>query len=257
MRDEVQGVVIEATVATGHSGYVGVVGEAAHQDTLRTLPDVFQAVLVLEPDNPHDSNAIAVTTWDGRKIGYIPRRIASNFQPRLRLQPSPVTCPAKLTGQEQPMMGVVLDFEPVRVLLGLEKVSRDLSGLNYKASETYHKLIRESRELVKRTRATESSDPERAAQDYKRAVTLLYEANRVALDQGLRAVHEGYAPNQTDAEALNRLVKCLLTLRRVQDANAELDAYCDQLPHAREMTLVTKVRARIETAAKRSAGLKS
>ena len=40
------------------------------------------SALVPEPNNPHDRNAIAVTS-NGAKVGYIPRRIARTLQPVL------------------------------------------------------------------------------------------------------------------------------------------------------------------------------
>jgi hypothetical protein len=254
MRDEVgDGVFVELTVATGHSGYVGVVGEREHQDTLRSLPGVFLASLVPESDNPYDANAIAVTTWDGRRIGYIPRQIAASFHERFRHHASRITCPAKLTGIDRPMRGVILDFEPVREALGLQRVSRDLSGLNYEASESFHRLTRQSRELVTRTRAIESSDPEKAVEEYRRAISLLIEADQIARTQGLRAAHEGYAANQTDTEALNRLVRSLIKLGRADEAAAMVEGYCEQFPQAREMSLVCTIRARLEKAATRKA----
>jgi HIRAN domain len=258
MRDEVgEGVFVELTVATGHSGYVEVVGEGEHQDTIRSLPGVFLASLVPESDNPHDPNAIAVTTWDGRRIGYIPRQIAASFHARLRHHASRITCPAKVTGIDRPMRGVILDFEPVREALGLQKVSRDLSRLNYEASESFHRLTRQSRELVTRTRAIESSEPEKAVEEYRRAISLLIEADHIARTQGLRAAHEGYAANQTDTEALNRLVMSLIKLGRADEAAAAVEGYCERFPQAREMSLVRTIRARLEKAATKAATRKA
>jgi hypothetical protein len=66
-RDEVgAGVVATVTIQTGHSGYMSVVGESHYQPALRALAarrapgNVFTARLVPEPDNPYDSNAVAV-----------------------------------------------------------------------------------------------------------------------------------------------------------------------------------------------------
>jgi hypothetical protein len=69
-----------------------VVGELAHQDALWELScgTVGQrvrrgvvAVLVPEPENPYDPNAIAVQI-DGRIIGYLPRAIAKEYLPGLK-----------------------------------------------------------------------------------------------------------------------------------------------------------------------------
>lgn len=69
---------------SGPHGFMNVVGESFHQETLRGLYNlfssngdaterVFTAILVPEPDNAHDSNAVAVMTEGGAKIGYLPR----------------------------------------------------------------------------------------------------------------------------------------------------------------------------------------
>jgi HIRAN domain len=65
-----------------------VVGEASYQDTLWSLcggslgdrirHDIV-AVLIPEPDNPHDANAIAVHSEDGRPVGYLPRQVAAQY----------------------------------------------------------------------------------------------------------------------------------------------------------------------------------
>jgi HIRAN domain-containing protein len=69
-----------------------VVGESNYQDALWSLcggspGDRIRcetvAVLVPEPDNPHDANAIAVRI-DGRVVGYLPARIAAAYVPGLR-----------------------------------------------------------------------------------------------------------------------------------------------------------------------------
>jgi hypothetical protein len=111
----------------GPHGFVAVVGESHYQDTLRQLSDGFETIgrdertftvqLVAEPTNPHDPNAVAVTTEDGTTIGYLAREMAATFQKRLlRRQPDVVRCPAQLRGGEDDQsIGVVLDFEEVHL----------------------------------------------------------------------------------------------------------------------------------------------
>jgi HIRAN domain len=102
--DDIGGdLVATVSITTGHHGFVQVVGESHYQDTLRTLAGklgsegVFTARLVPEPDNPHDSNAVAVFIEDhsGAKIGYLARQIARSYQPRLLNHRTTVTCPAR------------------------------------------------------------------------------------------------------------------------------------------------------------------
>jgi HIRAN domain len=68
-----------------------VVGEASYQDALwslcgGTLGDRIRhdivAVLIPEPDNPHDANAISVRI-EGNLVGYLPRQIAAEYLPGL------------------------------------------------------------------------------------------------------------------------------------------------------------------------------
>ena len=69
-----------------------IVGEASYQDALWALcggspgDDVrhgIVAVLVPEPENPHDQNAISVRV-EGRIVGYLPRQVAAGYIPGLR-----------------------------------------------------------------------------------------------------------------------------------------------------------------------------
>jgi hypothetical protein len=60
------GIVVTTTFATGHHGFVAVVGEGNYQSALRALASrlgpegVFTARLVPEPHNSHDVNAVSV-----------------------------------------------------------------------------------------------------------------------------------------------------------------------------------------------------
>jgi hypothetical protein len=104
-------------------GFCKVVGESHYQDPLRATLEIctetfedrpsFTAVLVPEPDNPYDGNAIAV--WSPRgKVGYLSRHTAPEYR-RLfaevrRRGYDGGACGAHLTGGEpgKPTIGVVL-----------------------------------------------------------------------------------------------------------------------------------------------------
>jgi len=123
------GLMASMSYRTGHHWFVNVVGESHCQPALRELDVLFQTIglsertfvakLVPEPNNPYDSNAVAVVTEGDSRIGYLSREVAKSYQKHLLRQSAPVTCPAKLTGgalEGKQSIGVVLDFENVRYL---------------------------------------------------------------------------------------------------------------------------------------------
>ncbi len=69
-------------------GYCAVVGESHYQDALRRTATIctpgeegrpsFQAILVAEPENPYDPNAIAVYSTYG-KLGHLSRQDAAEY----------------------------------------------------------------------------------------------------------------------------------------------------------------------------------
>lgn len=104
-------------------GYCAVVGESHYQEALRSTSRIcsvgpegrptFTAALVPEPENPYDSNAIAVYAPEG-KLGYFSRESAIDYR-RLftevtRLGNHGGACDAYLTGgtADKPSLGVVL-----------------------------------------------------------------------------------------------------------------------------------------------------
>jgi hypothetical protein len=120
-------------------GLLAVVGESHRQDALRTLsmgttdatpyrdelvdfaakvaeeePDRrwFRAVLVREPDNPHDPQAIAVHAQHGGLLGYLSRedaeRYAQVFKSLEKRGFEAAACPAMLMGGGAKSYGVVL-----------------------------------------------------------------------------------------------------------------------------------------------------
>jgi hypothetical protein len=50
------------------------------------------------------------------RVGYLSRAVAKSYQKTLLRQSAPVFCPAKLTGRGKRSIGVVLDFDQVRIL---------------------------------------------------------------------------------------------------------------------------------------------
>jgi hypothetical protein len=99
--------VIEATVYPGNET-LEVVGESRHQDALWEIVGGFRrepvrhpcdALLIPEPDNPVDPNAIRVLV-DGRHIGYLSGHDAEVYLPGLqRLMASSATSHVALEGQ--------------------------------------------------------------------------------------------------------------------------------------------------------------
>jgi hypothetical protein len=239
------------TVASGHHGFVSVAGESHYQETLRELADrlgpdgVLRARLAPEPDNPHDDNAVAVCVDDGlAKIGYLPRQVAANYQPRLLKHGAPVTCPARLTGRAA--IGVVLDFEEVRVALGLPRVSIDQGDMDYEAVAEYHRLNHANREFVRDTRPLEKTNPSEAIARYRQAISALRQCQDLARSKGLDTY--GFNLNQTDAIPMERLTMCLIKMGFVEDAATEIGQFVEAFPYTAEMTLIKTARERIDRA---------
>jgi hypothetical protein len=246
-----EGISVTMTVTTGHHGFLSVVGESRYQETLRSRADqlgpdgVFTARLVPEPDNPYDANAVAVCV-DGSlaKVGYLARQVAKTYHPRLAGHGAPATCPARLTGVGAGTIGVVLDFEEVREVLGLSRVSVDQGDMDYEAVAEYHRLNDANRLFVKETRSLERSNLADAITRYRRAVAVLGECRDFA--QAKELVLYGFTMNQTDAIPIERLTRCLLKIGKVNEAAMELDRFIEAFPHAGDMTLLKSARARID-----------
>jgi len=98
-------------------GYLGAVGESQYQSALRRVARTGRlcwASLVPEPENPFDSNAVAVRIQD-ETVGYLCRADARRYQKRLLTLPQPLEVPAKLIGGTwgKPSFGVLLDCREV------------------------------------------------------------------------------------------------------------------------------------------------
>jgi len=83
--------------------------EVAHAEPDRRW---FRAILVREPTNPYDSNAIAVYAEGGQQIGYLSREDALSygrvFEALGKRSYDGAACPAMLTGGGEKYFGVVL-----------------------------------------------------------------------------------------------------------------------------------------------------
>jgi hypothetical protein len=103
-----------------------IVGEASYQEELRRVAAgrtergervEFRAVLVPEPQNKYDRNAVAVFAEGGSVIGYLDRELAAEYQPlileHVRLKRSHPCCKAVMAGGQKgkPSIGVWLDID--------------------------------------------------------------------------------------------------------------------------------------------------
>lgn len=107
------------------SELVAVVGESHYQNTLRSLcgsqrwEDVgfdCVAVLVPEPNNPHDPNAIMVQV-EARLVGYLSREDAVRYQELITdALPRLIQCDARIAGRgpgsDTSNLGVFLKLPP-------------------------------------------------------------------------------------------------------------------------------------------------
>lgn len=104
-------------------GHMAVVGESFHQAELQQALSAhgreLSATLKPEPDNPYDSNAIAVLV-EGVIVGHLAKDVAKRFHALLTTLPTPVVCPAALHGgtPDKSSIGIVLDFKPVYAIRG-------------------------------------------------------------------------------------------------------------------------------------------
>jgi len=101
-------------------GPVSAVGESQYQHVLRRIAKsgrVCWALLVAEPDNPFDGNAVAVHI-QGKTVAYLSRTDAKRYQSRLRTLATPMPVPAKLIGgtRHKPSFGVLLDCRALEAM---------------------------------------------------------------------------------------------------------------------------------------------
>lgn len=114
-----------ATLIDGPGTYrVPIVGESHRQSELRALSAgrcergecvEFLAMLMPEPDNKFDRNAVAIYRQDGGQIGYLSRELAVEFRDMVRDYLSRdrlIACNARTYGGDgdKPAIGVWLDL---------------------------------------------------------------------------------------------------------------------------------------------------
>ncbi|MBE0610125.1 MAG: hypothetical protein IH609_12140 [Dehalococcoidia bacterium] len=101
-----------------------IVGESKYQNEIKAAAEKanrnargylqFRAVIVLEPENRFDPNAIAVYAEGGGKLGYFSREDAVQQNSplrRLAARRKAACCQAIIVGEQQPSLGVVLDYD--------------------------------------------------------------------------------------------------------------------------------------------------
>jgi hypothetical protein len=101
-------------------GPLSAVGESQYQPALRRVAKsgrLCWATLVAEPDNPFDSNAVAVQI-QGETVAYLSRTDARRYQSRLRTLTEPMRVPAKLIGgtRRKPSFGVLVDCRELEAM---------------------------------------------------------------------------------------------------------------------------------------------
>ena len=102
-------------------GSFGIVGESHYQATIRHTMEAdgrsFVPMLVREPDNPYDGNAVAVHSAHGL-LGYVSRDDAPDWQPLLQALEErgydAAACGGRVVGGEpgKPSLGVMVDAPP-------------------------------------------------------------------------------------------------------------------------------------------------
>ncbi len=114
--------VTEHTDISSGSNYRNeIVGESHYQSDIRKLTRtgerVYRARVLLlpEPDNPHDSNAVRVTDFRGATLGYLPRETAAELHKAvaaLSARSEPASCEAIIIGgdRERKHYGIWLDL---------------------------------------------------------------------------------------------------------------------------------------------------
>lgn len=118
-------------LGSGRGYSTGITGESRRQAVLRRLSagrrergdDVsFIAVLIPEPENPYDPNAVRVDIQGGDQIGYLAREDAMDYRTVFKALAETQkvgVCRAKLIGgtSDKPSFGVMVDLKAPDALL--------------------------------------------------------------------------------------------------------------------------------------------
>ena len=102
---------------------LSIMGESHYQDAIWHCRKGDRVILIREPKNPHDENAVAVFREDGEQIGYLPR---DNAEWVARVIDGGKKVEAKIewiTGgtRDKPFRGVVIDVDTTPGYQGTEK----------------------------------------------------------------------------------------------------------------------------------------
>jgi hypothetical protein len=230
------------------SGFVSVVGESHYQEALRSAKaeqfdedSVVTVVLQHEPDNPYDSNAVAVVIEGRGKVGYLERAIAKRYAPKLAAAGGRATCIAQLRGGDvaRPSIGVVLDAATV---VGAPLLDYDPTApMDYESIKQYHARRDTNRQFVKETRAFEKIDIATAITRYKQALETMREYENFAAE---RKLFRRLAARRGDTAILDRLTLCLVKAGCATEAVAAITLYFNDFPDDATTSLGKSIIAR-------------
>ena len=118
--------------------------------------------LEAEPTNPHDPNAVLVTTRDGDQLGYLPRAVALAHQPQIRILRA-VAVPTRLvrSKRNRRAFSAALKWEP-RVWSAAPTLAMRTQGAN----DEYRAVAAEMQSYIDKVAAdvlAEVADGERDA----------------------------------------------------------------------------------------------
>jgi single-stranded-DNA-specific exonuclease len=88
---------------------VGVSFEG-RQEIVRTLKQSQELFLMREPDNDHDSNAVAVLTNTGEQVGYLSKTMAEDLAPAMDKGNNYNVKITTITGGEDQHLGVNIEI---------------------------------------------------------------------------------------------------------------------------------------------------
>lgn len=190
-------------------GRVSVVGESHYQPALRAAAkdraasgDIrnalqVKAVLVPEPTNPHDRNAVRVDV-DGRPVGYLAREHALLYQPVLRSLESKGKvgwCPARIMGGGNRYYGIWLHLSPPELMVCQNRAD-DLEVLD---ADWHVTVVGEERhqEVLERVAAGRRSTP------------MFVSLERCTIERGKYKGEEG-VEIRVDGESVGELTKAMV-----------------------------------------------
>ena len=127
-----------------------------------TEGELFTVYLEAEPTNPHDPNAVLVTTRDGDQLGYLPRAVALAHQPQIRILRA-VAVPTRLvrSKRNRRAFSAALKWEP-RVWSAAPTLAMRTQGAN----DEYRAVAAEMQSYIDKVAAdvlAEVADGERDA----------------------------------------------------------------------------------------------